>query len=46
LLEHGYDQAIEVRSLLERQGFVDVATHEDLGGIPRVSLGRWLTLTS
>jgi release factor glutamine methyltransferase len=46
LLEHGYNQAIDVRSLLERQGFVDVATHEDFGGIPRVSLGCWLTLTS
>jgi release factor glutamine methyltransferase len=46
LLEHGYNQAVDVRSLLERQGFVDVATHDDLGGIPRVSLGRWLTLTS
>ena len=45
-LEHGYNQAVDVRALLKRQGFVDVATRVDLGGIPRVSLGRWLTLTS
>ena len=42
----GYDQAAAVRSLLARQGFVEVATHGDLAGIPRVTLGRWLTLTS
>jgi release factor glutamine methyltransferase len=46
LLEHGYNQAADVRSLLERQGFMDVATRDDLAGIPRVTLGRWLTLTS
>ena len=46
LLEHGYDQAAAVRSLLEWQGFIDVATRDDLAGIPRVTLGRWLTLTS
>ena len=46
LLEHGYDQAADVRSLLEWRGFVDVATRDDLAGIPRVTLGRWLTLTS
>jgi release factor glutamine methyltransferase len=46
ILEHGYNQATDVRSLLERRGFVNVLTRDDLGGIPRVTSGRWLTLTS
>ena len=40
LLEHGYDQAAEVCALLAEQGFVDVENRVDLGGQPRVSLGR------
>ncbi|WP_312931312.1 peptide chain release factor N(5)-glutamine methyltransferase [Pseudomonas sp.] len=40
LLEHGYDQATEVCALLAEQGFVDVENRVDLGGQPRVSLGR------
>lgn len=41
LLEHGYDQSQAVRTLLREAGFSDVASHADLAGIPRVSLGRW-----
>ncbi|MBA1276013.1 peptide chain release factor N(5)-glutamine methyltransferase [Stutzerimonas azotifigens] len=40
LLEHGYDQADAVRALLIAQGFVQVRSRTDLGGNPRVSLGR------
>ncbi|WP_062063943.1 peptide chain release factor N(5)-glutamine methyltransferase [Cellvibrio sp. OA-2007] len=40
LLEHGYDQAAAVRSLLTARGFVQVETRRDLGGNERVSLGR------
>jgi len=40
VLEHGYDQASAVRSLLSAGGFVDVASCRDFGGHERVSLGR------
>ncbi len=40
LLEHGYDQAAEVRNLLQQADFVDVQSRPDLGGIERCSGGR------
>ena len=41
-LEHGYDQAAAVRSLLADAGFTEIASWKDLAGIERVSGGRWL----
>ena len=40
LLEHGYDQAAAVRALLLAQGYAEVQSWRDLGGIERVSGGR------
>lgn len=40
LMEHGYDQAQQVRDLLTEQGYVDVASWRDLAGIERVTGGR------
>ena len=40
LIEHGYDQAVQVRELLENAGFVDVASWRDGAGIERVSGGH------
>lgn len=40
ILEHGYEQAMAVRTLLSDGGFVDVASRKDLGGHERVSFGR------
>ncbi len=40
LLEHGYDQAAQVRALLSAQGFGEVRSWCDLAGIERVSGGR------
>ncbi|MFP5425878.1 MAG: peptide chain release factor N(5)-glutamine methyltransferase [Gammaproteobacteria bacterium] len=40
LLEHGYDQAADVRELLSQHGFGDVCSRIDLGGHERISLGR------
>ncbi|AHY41898.1 peptide chain release factor N(5)-glutamine methyltransferase [Stutzerimonas decontaminans] len=40
LLEHGYDQAEVVRTLLVSGGFEDVQSRLDLGGHERISLGR------
>ena len=38
-LEHGYDQAEAMRTLLAEAGFGDVAQHRDLAGIIRISGG-------
>lgn len=40
VLEHGYDQADSVRSLLRDKGFESVRSWTDLAGIERVSGGR------
>lgn len=40
LLEHGYDQAPQVRELMAQQGFEQIESREDLGGHERVTLGR------
>jgi release factor glutamine methyltransferase len=40
LLEHGYDQAAAVRTLLADAGFADVQSWQDLAGIERVSGGH------
>jgi release factor glutamine methyltransferase len=43
LLEHGYDQALAVRALLETHGYADVQSWRDLAGIERVSGARLLS---
>ncbi len=40
LMEHGYDQAVEVRRLLAEAGFAEVISWRDSAGIERVSGGR------
>lgn len=40
VVEHGYDQADSVRTLLEQAGFVELESLRDLAGIPRVAAGR------
>lgn len=40
LMEHGYDQAQNVRALLTAQDFTEVQSWRDLAGIERVSGGR------
>jgi release factor glutamine methyltransferase len=42
LLEHGYDQAATVRTLLQSAGFTLVQSRLDLAGIERCSGGQWL----
>lgn len=44
LLEHGYDQAAAVRTLLAQAGFLNVQSRTDLAGIERCSGGQWPTL--
>ena len=40
LLEHGYDQAMQVRALLQAQGYTEVQSWRDLGDIERVTGGK------
>jgi len=40
LIEHGYDQAAQVRALLDQQGFIGIESRCDLAGIERITLGR------
>ena len=42
LLEHGYDQAERVRTLLQQAGFAGIFSARDLSGIERVSGGTCL----
>ena len=44
LLEHGFDQAHAVHTLLVNQGFVNVQSRPDLAGILRCSGGQWPTV--
>ncbi|GAB5605398.1 peptide chain release factor N(5)-glutamine methyltransferase [Sideroxyarcus sp. TK5] len=41
LLEHGYDQAAQVRVLLQRAGFGNISSAKDLAGIERVTGGQF-----
>ena len=41
LLEHGYDQGNACTELMAAAGFAHVATHQDLAGIDRVTLGQY-----
>ena len=41
LLEHGHDQAGQVRALLQQAGGQNVASHRDLAGIERCTGARW-----
>ncbi|MDN3614340.1 peptide chain release factor N(5)-glutamine methyltransferase [Vibrio gallaecicus] len=40
--EHGYDQGLAVREIMQALGYLDVITEKDYGGNDRVTLGRYL----
>jgi release factor glutamine methyltransferase len=40
LIEHGADQASEVSGLLEGHGWANICCHNDLAGLPRVTVAR------
>ena len=42
LMEHGWNQGAAVRQILRDNGFSEVATEQDLAGLDRLTLGRWL----
>lgn len=39
--EHGYDQGLAVREIIQALGYLDVSTEKDYGGNDRVTLGRY-----
>jgi release factor glutamine methyltransferase len=41
LLEHGYQQAAQVRELLQENGFSEISTRQDLAGLERITGGCW-----
>lgn len=45
-VEHGYDQASDVRSLFSAAGFADVRSLADLAGIERITGGQWRSQSS
>ncbi|MFA6013815.1 MAG: peptide chain release factor N(5)-glutamine methyltransferase [Gallionellaceae bacterium] len=42
ILEHGYDQAVQVRALLQEKGFAEVFSAQDISGIERCTGGKLL----
>ncbi len=42
LVEHGYNQGERVANLFEQQGYIQISTHRDLAGLPRVTAGKML----
>ncbi len=40
LIEHGAEQAAEVAGLLESHGWANICCHNDLAGLPRVTVAR------
>lgn len=42
LIEHGYDQANDVRELLRVCGFQNISSEKDYAGIERISYGQWV----
>ena len=43
LVEHGYDQAQDVRALFSAHGYIRVTSYRDLAGIERVTEALWPT---
>ncbi len=40
LIEHGYDQSLDVMQLFKAHGYHNITTHQDLSGQPRVVAGQ------
>ncbi len=41
LIEHGYNQKQQVQSIYEKCNYTNIASHHDLAGQPRITLGQW-----
>jgi len=40
LIEHGFDQALAVKEIMSRCGFIDIENHQDLNYLPRCTFGK------
>lgn len=45
-MEHGFEQGIAVRTILEQLGYAQVSTSQDYAGLDRVTMGCWLEIIS
>ncbi|MFT4020277.1 MAG: peptide chain release factor N(5)-glutamine methyltransferase [Acinetobacter sp.] len=43
VLEHGYDQGIQVREIFKQAGFAQIQTRKDYGNNDRVTRAQWLS---
>lgn len=41
LIEHGYDQQTEVQAIFKAFDYINIKTHQDLSGNPRVTTAQW-----
>jgi len=41
LIEHGYDQQIAVQAIFDSYNYINIKTHIDLSGNPRVTTAQW-----
>ncbi len=41
LMEHGFEQGIAVRAILDQLGYTQVSTSQDYAGLDRVTMGCW-----
>ncbi|MCG3865900.1 MULTISPECIES: peptide chain release factor N(5)-glutamine methyltransferase [unclassified Photobacterium] len=41
LMEHGFEQGLAVRTILEQLGYQQVSTSQDYAGLDRVTMGCW-----
>ncbi len=44
MVEHGFEQAGDVRQIFKTCGYSSVASYQDLSGNDRVTVGRWLVV--
>lgn len=41
MVEHGYNQHLQVQQLFNQNGYKNIKTHKDLAGIPRATIATW-----
>ncbi len=41
IIEHGYNQKQQVQSFYEKNKYTNIASHHDLAGQPRITIGQW-----
>lgn len=44
LLEHGFDQAVQIREMLTESGFMNIKTIKDYAGLDRITIGQIISV--